>query len=72
MTQPEVAQLLGFGSAGQLFAPASYEALGNAGVTFGTAVQWMQFYAQEALVNPSNPSAAARAGQLSDIVANWP
>jgi len=42
------------------------------GVTVDMTVDWMNFYAQEAAVNPANPVAADRAAQLSNIVAGWP
>jgi hypothetical protein len=68
----QLAELFGFGQAGQLFSPATYQTLIKAGVTLATAIEWMQFYAQEALQNPANPSAAGRAAQLSNLMANWP
>jgi len=51
---------------------ASYETIMSSGVSFNNAVEWMNFYLNEALVNPANPVAAARAAQLSNIVAFWP
>ena len=68
----QLAELFGFGQAGQLLSPATYQTLIRAGVTLATAIEWMQFYAQEALLNPANPSAAGRAAQLSNLIANWP
>ncbi len=38
-------------------AAAAYETLAENGITFDMAVQWAQFYGQEALFNPANPSA---------------
>jgi hypothetical protein len=37
------------------------EGLEEAGVTFDMAMQWAKFYANEALRNTTNPSAAGRA-----------
>ena len=64
--------LRGFGSAGAMSAVKAYETLAENGVTFDMVVQWEQFYGQEALLNPGNPSAAVRAEQLSNLIANWP
>ena len=72
LSQPALGQLLGFGRAGALFAPASYNVLSSSGITLNTLIEWMQFYGAEALVNPANPSAAGRAGQLSTLIQNWP
>lgn len=72
MTLPQVGQLLGLGQGGLIFGSASYEVLAENGITFDMVVQWMQFYGQEALINPANPSAAVRAEQLSQVIANWP
>ncbi len=65
------AKLLGFGSAGGMSAASAYETLAENGITFDMVVQWARFYGQEALLNPGNPSAAVRAAQLSNLIANW-
>lgn len=65
-------QLLGLGSAGGVSAASAYETLAENGITFDMVVQWAQFYGTEALLNPGNPSAAVRAEQLSNLIANWP
>jgi hypothetical protein len=72
MSATQFAKLLGLGQSGAMSAAAAYETLAENGITFDMVVQWAQFYAQEALINPGNPSAAVWAAGLSNLIANWP